>query len=73
MGVLFPIVGCWYQANLGVTFEVVAVDEDDMTIEIQHFDGSIEEARDRFLINDRAGAQADARAWSRHIRQTPVR
>lgn len=37
------------------------------------FDGSIEEARDRFLINDRAGAQADARAWSRHIRQTPVR
>lgn len=43
MGVLFPIVGSWYQAVNGDLFEVVAVDEQDMTIEIQYFDGSIEE------------------------------
>jgi len=43
MAVLFPIVGSWYQANLGDIFEVVAVDEGDMTIDIQYFDGAIEE------------------------------
>jgi Family of unknown function (DUF6763) len=42
MAILFPIVGSWYQAMHGDTFEVVAVDEGDMTIEIQYFDGAIE-------------------------------
>lgn len=41
---LDPIVGEWYK-NLGdgQTFEVVAVDEDEGTVEIQYFDGEIEE------------------------------
>lgn len=43
MGTLFPIIGNWYQAQNGETFEVVAVDEADATIEIQYFDGAIEE------------------------------
>ena len=42
MATLFPIVGCRYKAMHGDSFEVVAVDEGDMTIEIQYFDGSIE-------------------------------
>lgn len=38
-----PIVGNWYRRRSGETFEVVAVDEDDGTIEVQHFDGTVEE------------------------------
>jgi len=36
-------IGSWYRLNGGDTFEVVAVDEDDGTIEIQYFDGTVEE------------------------------
>jgi len=36
-------VGDWYRYTSGDLFEVVAVDEDDETIEVQHFDGTIEE------------------------------
>jgi hypothetical protein len=39
-----PKIGNWYQDNTdGQLFEIVALDEDDQTIEIQYFDGSIEE------------------------------
>jgi hypothetical protein len=37
-------VGHWYQeASQGFLFEVVAFDEDDQTIEIQHLEGEVEE------------------------------
>ena len=39
-----PIVQNWYQfLDKGQKFRVVAVDEDSGNIEIQHFDGSVEE------------------------------
>jgi hypothetical protein len=38
-----PTIGNWYRNPSGVLFEVVAYDEDDGTIEIQYFDGTIEE------------------------------
>ena len=38
-----PIVGDWYRRTNGALFEVVAVDRDDGTIEVQHFDGTLEE------------------------------
>lgn len=38
-----PSIGSWYRDATGAMFEVVAVDEDDATVEIQHFDGTIEE------------------------------
>lgn len=39
-----PAIGKWYLDNVdGQLFEIVAIDEDDGTIEIQFFDGSIEE------------------------------
>jgi hypothetical protein len=41
-----PIVGNWYQCHDGQVFEVVAVDDDDHTIEVQHFDGTLEEFDD---------------------------
>ena len=38
-----PSIGEWYRHIGGASFEVVAFDEDDGTIEIQYFDGTVEE------------------------------
>ena len=38
-----PVVGKWYARPGGDSFEIVAFDHDDGTIEIQYFDGTIEE------------------------------
>ena len=38
-----PGIGEWYRHIGGDSFEVVAFDEDDGTIEIQYFDGTVEE------------------------------
>lgn len=43
MAVQFPIIGNWFRRPNGTLFEVVAVDEDDGTVEIQQFDGTIGE------------------------------
>ena len=37
------IIGDWYQSINGDRFEIVALDDDEATLEIQHFDGAIEE------------------------------
>ncbi|MEZ5542026.1 MAG: DUF6763 family protein [Pseudomonadota bacterium] len=38
-----PRIGDWYQAINGDKFEIVALDEDEATLEIQHYDGAVEE------------------------------
>jgi len=38
-----PRVGDWYQSINGDKFEIVALDEDEATLEIQHYDGAVEE------------------------------
>lgn len=38
-----PVVGEWYQGIDGANFEIVAIDKEERTIEIQYFDGAIEE------------------------------
>jgi hypothetical protein len=38
-----PGIGNWYRQNGDALFEVVALDDDDGTIEIQYFDGTVEE------------------------------
>ena len=38
-----PVVGDWYRSLEGQEFEVVAIDQDEGTVEIQYFDGAIEE------------------------------
>lgn len=41
---LQPIVGNWYKhLDKGQVFRVVDIDEDDDVIEVQHFDGDLEE------------------------------
>jgi hypothetical protein len=55
-----PIVGDWYRSH-GQLFEVVAVDEDEDIIEIQHADGDLEEMDlDDWNIRCRAGSLAIA-------------
>ncbi len=43
MAAQFPAIGNWFRRPNGTLFEVVAVDEEDGTIEIQQFDGTIGE------------------------------
>jgi hypothetical protein len=38
-----PTIGNWYRIRGSDSFEVVAFDEDDGTIELQYFDGTVEE------------------------------
>lgn len=38
-----PDIGEWYQVRDGELLEIVAIDEDDGTIEVQYFDGTVEE------------------------------
>jgi hypothetical protein len=38
-----PDIGEWYRIRGGELLEVVAIDEDDSTIEVQYFDGTVEE------------------------------
>ncbi len=51
----YPAIGQWFRRPGGTIFEVVAVDEDDGTVEIQLFDGTIDEIEfdtwgEQFLI-----------------------
>ena len=43
MAVVYPVIGKWFRRRNGSLIEVVAVDEKDRTVEIQHFDGTIDE------------------------------
>ena len=43
MAVKYPVIGHWFRRPSGMLFEVVAIDEQDSTIEIQQFDGTIDE------------------------------
>ena len=37
------MIGQWFSRPNGTLFEVVAVDEDDRTVELQQFDGTLDE------------------------------
>ncbi len=43
MALQYPQIGKWFRRPGGALFEVVAVDESDRTIEVQLFDGTIDE------------------------------
>lgn len=38
-----PVVGDWYRRLGADLFEVVAIDDDDRTVDVQYFDGTVEE------------------------------
>ena len=43
MNTAVPVIGAWYQNLEGDTLEVVAYDSDEGTIEVQFYDGTVEE------------------------------
>jgi hypothetical protein len=43
MSEIVPQVGAWYRLPDGKQFEVVAIDERDRTVDVQHYDGTVEE------------------------------
>ena len=43
MNFIKPVVGQWYRGATNELFEIVAIDDQDGTIEVQYFDGSITE------------------------------
>ena len=43
MAVQYPVIGQWFRRPGGTLFEVVAIDESARTVEIQLFDGTIDE------------------------------
>ena len=43
MNFVKPVVGQWYRGGTNELFEVVAIDDDDQSIEVQYFDGTIAE------------------------------
>lgn len=71
MAVAHPAIGSWYRRTNGALFEVVAVDEDDATVELQYFDGTIDEVDlerwPRMLI-EKVGAPED---WSGSVDMDP--
>jgi hypothetical protein len=55
MGFAYPAIGKWFRRPNGTLLEVVAVDESENTIEIQLFDGTLDEIeieswRDQLLV-----------------------
>jgi hypothetical protein len=66
-----PAIGRWYRRSNGQLFEVVALDEADQTIELQFFDGTIDEVDvdtwSRLLI-ERVAAPED---WSGSVDMDP--
>jgi len=43
MNLIKPVVGDWYRNGLDELFEVVAIDDEDETIDVQYFDGTVTE------------------------------
>jgi hypothetical protein len=63
MNFIKPIVGQWYRGTTNELFEVVAIDHEDQTIEVQYFDGSITEMEfdswnEQLIDNDIENADA---------------
>ncbi len=60
-----PAIGKWYLDNADKQlFEIVAIDDDDETIEIQYFDGAIEELDNELWNEMELTSAAAPEDWS---------
>ena len=75
MNVQRPSVGDWYRLNSGELLEVVAFDPGDGTVEVQYFDGTVEEFDlDDWRTQRASGAIEEAEApedWSGSVDVEP--
>jgi len=71
MAIQYPVIGQWFTRPNGTLFEVVAVDEAATTVEIQQFDGTLDEVdieRWPELLLTEAAAPED---WSGSVDMDP--
>lgn len=61
---LEPEIGKWYRNENGAIFEVVAFDEEEGIVEIQHFDGAVEELDLDGWFSQLIKAHAEPEDWS---------
>jgi len=66
-----PAIGEWYRRPDGDSFEVVAIDPDDRTIEIQYFDGTIEEIELDDWLEDSIMATEPPEDWTGSVDVEP--
>jgi len=66
-----PVIGNWYRRTGGDSFEVVAIDPDDRTIEIQYFDGTIEELELDEWLEDLIEASEPPEDWTGSVDVEP--
>ena len=71
MAIAYPVIGHWYRRTNGNLLKIVAVDDEDATIEVQFFDGTIDEVDfDSWnsMLLERVGAPED---WSGSVDMDP--
>ena len=66
-----PVIGDWYRQPGGETFEVVAIDPDDRTIEIQYFDGTVEELELEDWLDDQIAVTEAPEDWTGSVDVEP--
>jgi hypothetical protein len=66
-----PVIGDWYRRPGGDSFEVVAIDPDDRTIEIQYFDGTIEELELDDWVEEQIEATEPPEDWTGSVDVEP--
>jgi hypothetical protein len=66
-----PVIGEWYRRTGGDSFEVVAIDRDDRTIEIQYFDGTIEELEMQEWLEDQIESTEPPEDWTGSVDVEP--
>lgn len=66
-----PVIGEWYRRSGGDSFEVVAIDRDDRTIEIQYFDGTIEELEFAEWLEDQIESTEAPEDWTGSVDVEP--
>ncbi len=69
---VLPIIGQWYRLDDYQLFEVVAMDRDDRTIEIQHYDGMIEELDFESWEQSRIVESSPPEDWSGAYDMSPL-
>ena len=71
MALLYPIIGQWFSRPSGTLFEVVAIDDYDHTIEIQQFDGTIDEVDEENWPDLLLTAVSPPEDWSGSVDMDP--
>jgi hypothetical protein len=66
-----PVIGEWYRRPGGESFEVVAIDNDDHTIEIQYYDGTVEELELQEWLEDNIESTEAPEDWTGSVDVEP--